>query len=68
MEFKAQKLSSSYIVEDIGKGGWLDTSFPKALKIPFFPLSLCFPAGDVLDAVSEGLDHWNFGNWDLFRI
>ncbi len=22
-----------------------------ALKIPFFPLGLCFPAGDVLDAV-----------------
>ena len=40
----------------------------KALKIPFFSLGLHFPAGDVLDAVSEGLDHWNFGNWDLFRI
>jgi len=46
----------------------IDASFPKALKIPFFPLGLRFPAGDVLDAVSEGLDHWNFGNWDLFRI
>jgi len=22
-----------------------------ALKIPFFPLGLCFPAGDVLEAV-----------------
>jgi len=34
----------------------------KALKIPFIPLGLRFPAGDVLDAVTEGLGHWNFGN------
>jgi hypothetical protein len=29
----------------------IDASFPKALKIPFFPLGLHFPAGDVLKAV-----------------
>jgi hypothetical protein len=51
MEFKAQKLSSSYNVSNIGRVMDIYESSMTALKIPFFPLGLRFPAGDVLNAV-----------------
>jgi hypothetical protein len=51
MEFKAQKLSSSYNVSNIGRVMDIYESAMTALKIPFFPLGLRFPAGDVLNAV-----------------